>query len=153
MHVTNRRCREWLLNALRLLWWPTEAPSALTITLSCETASSWCPSVCSRVVVHLCNGLQISAALLSEDQRLRLPRFLDDKEDKDPEATKQASTLCIAPPAVGIYSAPGYATEMSLQGTALPAFARAGLLLKSVSRCLGSCNTIACQPKHTVSKT
>ncbi|KAK9843369.1 hypothetical protein WJX74_011088 [Apatococcus lobatus] len=32
---------------------------------------------------------QISAALLSEDQRLRLPRFLDDKDDKDPEATKQ----------------------------------------------------------------
>lgn len=33
--------------------------------------------------------MQISAALLSEDQRLRLPRFLDDKDDKDPEATKQ----------------------------------------------------------------
>lgn len=32
---------------------------------------------------------QISAALLSEDQRLRLPRFLDDIQEKDPEATKQ----------------------------------------------------------------
>lgn len=32
---------------------------------------------------------QISAALLSEDQRLKLPKFLDE-EEKDPEATKQA---------------------------------------------------------------
>ncbi|EIE24112.1 hypothetical protein COCSUDRAFT_65747 [Coccomyxa subellipsoidea C-169] len=31
---------------------------------------------------------QISAALLSEDQRLKLPKFLDEDE-KDPEATKQ----------------------------------------------------------------
>ncbi|KAK9804064.1 hypothetical protein WJX73_000738 [Symbiochloris irregularis] len=31
---------------------------------------------------------QISAALLSEDQRLKLPRFLEE-EEKDPEATKQ----------------------------------------------------------------
>ncbi|BDA46201.1 hypothetical protein COCOBI_08-2930 [Coccomyxa sp. Obi] len=31
---------------------------------------------------------QISAALLSEDQRLKLPKFLDE-EEKDPEATKQ----------------------------------------------------------------
>ena len=32
--------------------------------------------------------MQISAALLSEDQRLKLPRFLEE-EEKDPEATKQ----------------------------------------------------------------
>ena len=32
---------------------------------------------------------QISAALLSEDQRLKLPKFLDE-EEKDTEATKQA---------------------------------------------------------------
>jgi len=31
---------------------------------------------------------QISKALLGDDQRLRLPRFLED-EAKDPEATKQ----------------------------------------------------------------
>jgi hypothetical protein len=41
---------------------------------------------------------QISAALLSEDQRLKLPKFLDE-EEKDTEATKQAcpgikSLLC-----------------------------------------------------------
>ena len=34
---------------------------------------------------------QISAALLSEDQRLKLPKFLDDDE-KSPEATKQVSS-------------------------------------------------------------
>ena len=32
--------------------------------------------------------LQISSALLSEDQRLKLPRFLEE-EEKDPEATRQ----------------------------------------------------------------
>ena len=32
--------------------------------------------------------LQISAALLGEDQKLKLPRFLEE-EEKDPEATKQ----------------------------------------------------------------
>ena len=31
---------------------------------------------------------QISAALLNEEQRLRLPKFLDE-EEKSPEATKQ----------------------------------------------------------------
>jgi hypothetical protein len=31
---------------------------------------------------------QISQALLREEQRIRLPRFLDD-EDEDPEITKQ----------------------------------------------------------------
>ena len=35
---------------------------------------------------------QISAALLSEDQRLKLPRFLEE-EEKDPEATRQACTF------------------------------------------------------------
>jgi gas vesicle protein len=35
---------------------------------------------------------QISAALLSEDQRLKLPKFLDE-EEKDPEATKQANLM------------------------------------------------------------
>lgn len=35
---------------------------------------------------------QISAALLSEDQRLKLPKFLDD-EEKSPEATKQVRTI------------------------------------------------------------
>jgi hypothetical protein len=32
---------------------------------------------------------QISRALLGDDQRLRLPRFLEDEQVKDPEATKQ----------------------------------------------------------------
>eukprot|EP00775_Hariotina_reticulata_P002886 gene2886-3176_t len=32
---------------------------------------------------------QISKALLSDDARLRLPRFLEDETPKDPEATKQ----------------------------------------------------------------
>lgn len=32
---------------------------------------------------------QISKALLSDDARLRLPRFLEDEAPKDPEATKQ----------------------------------------------------------------
>jgi hypothetical protein len=32
---------------------------------------------------------QISRALLGDDQRLRLPRFLEDEQIKDPEATKQ----------------------------------------------------------------
>jgi len=31
---------------------------------------------------------QISAALLNDDQKLKLPRFMED-EEKDPEATKQ----------------------------------------------------------------
>jgi gas vesicle protein len=32
---------------------------------------------------------QISKTLLSDDARLRLPRFLEDEAPKDPEATKQ----------------------------------------------------------------
>ncbi len=32
---------------------------------------------------------QISRALLGDEQRLRLPRFLEDDEDLDPEVTKQ----------------------------------------------------------------
>ena len=39
---------------------------------------------------YLC--CQISAALLSEDQRLKLPRFLEE-EEKDPEATKQVQSI------------------------------------------------------------
>lgn len=34
-------------------------------------------------------SLQISRSLLGEDQRLRLPRFLEEEGPKDPEATKQ----------------------------------------------------------------
>lgn len=33
--------------------------------------------------------LQISKALLNDESRLRLPRFLEDDTPKDPEATKQ----------------------------------------------------------------
>lgn len=33
--------------------------------------------------------MQISRSLLGEDQRLRLPRFLEEEGPKDPEATKQ----------------------------------------------------------------
>ncbi len=33
---------------------------------------------------------QISAALLTDEQRLKLPRFLAEEEAKDPEQTKQA---------------------------------------------------------------
>lgn len=32
---------------------------------------------------------QISRALLGDDQRLRLPRFMEEEVPKDPEATKQ----------------------------------------------------------------
>ena len=32
---------------------------------------------------------QISKSLLGDDQRLKLPRFLEDDTPKDPEATKQ----------------------------------------------------------------
>ena len=32
---------------------------------------------------------QISRALLGDDQRLRLPRFMEEEGPKDPEATKQ----------------------------------------------------------------
>ncbi|KAG2432415.1 hypothetical protein HYH02_012986 [Chlamydomonas schloesseri] len=32
---------------------------------------------------------QISKALLGDDQRLKLPRFLEDEQPKDPEQTKQ----------------------------------------------------------------
>ena len=39
---------------------------------------------------------QISAALLSEDQRLKLPKFLEE-EEKSPEATKQARRACLSP--------------------------------------------------------
>ena len=43
---------------------------------------------CCRCLVDLELAAQISAALLSEDQRLKLPRFLEE-EEKDPEATRQ----------------------------------------------------------------
>jgi hypothetical protein len=33
--------------------------------------------------------VQISKALLGDDQRLKLPRFLEDEQAKDPEQTKQ----------------------------------------------------------------
>lgn len=36
-----------------------------------------------------CRTMQISKALLGDDARLRLPRFLEDEAAKDPEATKQ----------------------------------------------------------------
>jgi hypothetical protein len=32
---------------------------------------------------------QISRAILGDDQGLRLPRFLEEQEDQDPEITKQ----------------------------------------------------------------
>ena len=46
---------------------------------------------------------QISAALLSEDQRLKLPRFLEE-EEKDPEATKQASLSCLVVHSGGLHN-------------------------------------------------
>jgi hypothetical protein len=39
--------------------------------------------------LHYCCDAQISKALLNDDSRLRLPRFLEDDTPKDPEATKQ----------------------------------------------------------------
>lgn len=33
--------------------------------------------------------LQLSKAMLGDDQRLKFPRFLEDEMPKDPEATKQ----------------------------------------------------------------
>lgn len=44
----------------------------------------------THVSTPLCvAALQISKALLNDDSRLRLPRFLEDDTPKDPEATKQ----------------------------------------------------------------
>lgn len=40
--------------------------------------------------------MQISKALLTEDQKLRLPRFLED-EVKDPERTKQVVSKGLKP--------------------------------------------------------
>ncbi len=44
------------------------------------------------VLVLKALGVQISKALLTEDQKLKLPRFLED-EVKDPERTKQVGLL------------------------------------------------------------
>lgn len=44
-----------------------------------------CRAVCHAATIIL----QISKALLNDDSRLRLPRFLEDDTPKDPEATKQ----------------------------------------------------------------
>ena len=46
-------------------------------------------TVCGALGFLFAPALQISAALLSEDQRLKLSKFLDE-EEKDTEATKQA---------------------------------------------------------------
>lgn len=45
----------------------------------------------------LCVVLQISKALLGDDQRLWLPRFLDDEQAaKDPEQTKQVQAAALS---------------------------------------------------------
>ena len=59
--------------------------SALLLSHVCQKAlaiESW------NMEVDGC--MQISKALLTEDQKLKLPRFLED-EVRDPEATKQVS--------------------------------------------------------------
>jgi len=53
---------------------------------------AWCIATINRIRLlspHLSLvGLQISKSLLGDDQRLRLPRFMEE-ENKDPEQTKQ----------------------------------------------------------------
>lgn len=44
--------------------------------------------------------LQISKALLGDDQRIKLPRFLEEDAPKDPEQTKQVRRSCGCAPAV-----------------------------------------------------
>ncbi len=62
---------------------------ARTFPLPCTNLSALQNQVCSSF--SLCNP-QISGALLGEDQKLKLPRFLEE-EEKDPEATKQARLI------------------------------------------------------------
>lgn len=57
------------------------------------------------------NLVQISAALLGEDQKLKLPRFLED-EEKDPEATKQVPPLLpLVMPSVHIRLPTGHTSD------------------------------------------
>jgi len=68
---------------------------ALILSKSCRaergSGSFWSGVVVGGVVCGVLGFVfapQISRALLGEDQRLRLPRFLEE-EDMDPEVTKQ----------------------------------------------------------------
>ncbi len=47
------------------------------------------PPSCRKSLDIFLPGSQISRALLGDDQRLKLPRFLEEDQIKDPEATKQ----------------------------------------------------------------
>jgi gas vesicle protein len=72
--------------------------TAMTIFTCClfcradrESGSFWSGVAIGGVVCGVLGFVfapQISQALLGDDQRLRLPRFLDE-EDDDPEVTKQ----------------------------------------------------------------
>jgi hypothetical protein len=46
-------------------------------------------------MLYLLFGVQISRAILGQDQKLRLPKFLEE-EEKSPEATKQVRSCNIA---------------------------------------------------------
>ncbi|KAI8112952.1 hypothetical protein M9434_004271 [Picochlorum sp. BPE23] len=63
----------------------------LVVRADRESGSFWSGVAIGGVVFGVLGFVfapQISEALLGEDQRLRLPRFLDE-EDDDPEVTKQ----------------------------------------------------------------
>ena len=67
---------------------------------SCMLCRSACPAtefVCSCIAPNQgCECcLQISRAILGQDQKLRLPKFLEE-EEKSPEATKQVSMMSIS---------------------------------------------------------
>lgn len=63
--------------------------------------------------------MQISKALLTEDQKLKLPRFLED-EVKDPERTKQVRSIIISETRhlmhVSVYSTIEYVMPSVLSG-------------------------------------
>jgi hypothetical protein len=71
----------------------------VVVRASRESGSFW-SGVAIGGVVFGCLGFvfapQISQALLGDDQRLRLPRFLNEEEDGDPEVTRQNLAAKIA---------------------------------------------------------
>ncbi|GBF87485.1 hypothetical protein Rsub_00196 [Raphidocelis subcapitata] len=72
---------------------PSSAGRQLTVVASSERDSNFMSGFIMGGVVFGTLGFlfapQISRALLGDDQRLRLPRFMEEEGPKDPEATKQ----------------------------------------------------------------
>lgn len=65
--------------------------SSASLVPRCRRFSGCCRSVRGRLTPdpRTLPPSQISRALLGDDQRLKLPRFMEDEQIKDPEATKQ----------------------------------------------------------------